>query len=97
MAVKEVITELEKSIERLMEENQKMVSLCEKLTAERDALRLERQGLEQRVRSLDKELQREQLTRGLAGGKEDKQKARARVNRLMREVDKCIALLSKPM
>lgn len=97
MAVKEVITELEKSLEKLMEEHRTMATLCAKLTAERDALKAERQALEQRVKSLDKELQHEQLTRGLAGGKEDKQKARARVNRLMREVDKCIALLSKPM
>ena len=37
-----------------------------------------------------------QLTAGLAGGSADKEKARARVNRLMREVDKCIALLNKP-
>ena len=32
------------------------------------------------------------LADSLAGGSGDREKARARVNRLMREVDKCIAL-----
>lgn len=72
-----------------------MVNLCRKLTAERDALKEEKRALEQRVRDLDRELSKLQLSEGLAGGKADKEKARARVNRLMREVDKCIALLNK--
>ena len=37
-----------------------------------------------------------QLAAGLAGDRRDKEKARTRVNRLMREVDKCIALLDTP-
>ena len=45
---------------------------------------------------LDAELARAQLAEGLAGGDGGREKARARVNRLMREVDKCIALLRQP-
>ncbi len=37
-----------------------------------------------------------QLAEGLAGGSRNREKARARVNRLMREVDKCIALAEQP-
>ena len=48
-------------------------------------------------RELDAELARMQLTEGLAGGGRNREKARARVNRLMREVDKCIALLGQPL
>ncbi len=96
MAVKEVITELNGRIERLMEEHRKVVALCGKLTAERDSLKEEKRTLEERVRNLDRELSKQLLSDGLAGGKADKEKARARVNRLMREVDKCIALLNKP-
>ena len=72
-----------------------MVALCGRLTAERDSLKEEKRALEQRVRDLDHELSKLQLSEGLAGGGADKEKARARVNRLMREVDKCIALLNK--
>uniref|UniRef100_UPI0040577FF8 hypothetical protein n=1 Tax=Alistipes sp. TaxID=1872444 RepID=UPI0040577FF8 len=96
MAVKSIITELSAQIERLMEEHRKLGALCEKLTAERDQLKVEKRDLEVRVRELDRELSKVQLSEGLAGGKADKEKARARVNRLMREVDKCIALLNKP-
>ena len=59
--------------------------------------RSEKRTLEERVRELDAELARMQLTEGLAGGGSNREKARARVNRLMREVDKCIALLGQPL
>ena len=59
-------------------------------------LRAEKRSLEVRVRELDAEVARMQLTEGLAGGSPNREKARARVNRLMREVDKCIALLGRP-
>ena len=61
-----------------------------------DALRAEKRSLEERVRELDAELARMQLAEGLAGGSRNREKARARVNRLMREVDKCIALAEQP-
>ena len=57
-------------------------------------------NIEARVRQLiddHKRLARMQLTEGLAGGGRNREKARARVNRLMREVDKCIALLGQPL
>ena len=53
--------------------------------------------LQERIRELDGELSRMQLTEGLAGESRNREKARARVNRLMREVDKCIALLGQPL
>ena len=68
---------------------------CRKLRAERDSLKEENRELETKVRDLDRELGRLQLGEGRAGSKADKEKARARVNRLMREVDKCIDLLTK--
>lgn len=97
MAVKSIIVELEARQERLIQEHRKMVVECGKLVAERDALKEEKRRLEERVRALDHELERLQLSEGLAGNSADKEKARARVNRLMREVDKCIALLNKPV
>ena len=51
---------------------------------------------EAQIRELGKELARVQLSQGLAGNAPDQSKAIARVNRLMREVDKCITLLNKP-
>lgn len=36
-----------------------------------------------------------ELSEGLAGNAANKKQAKARVNRLMREIDRCIALLNK--
>ncbi len=59
-------------------------------------------NIENRIRQLMDDHKRlsdqcaELTTEGLAGGSRNRDKARARVNRLMREVDKCIALLGRP-
>lgn len=95
MVDKSVITNLETRVGQLIDDHRRLSELCSELTAQCDALRLEKRTLEERVKTLDKELARMQLTEGLAGGSRNKEKARARVNRLMREVDKCIALLGR--
>ena len=59
-------------------------------------MRKENRDLQMQVKELGKELARVQLSQGLAGNAPDQSKAIARVNRLMREVDKCITLLNKP-
>jgi len=93
MADKSVIGNIEARVRRLMDEHRKATALCAELTAQRDSLRAENRSLQEKVRELDAELSRMQLTEGLAGESRNREKARARVNRLMREVDKCIALL----
>ena len=91
MADKSVITNIEARVRQLIDDHKRLSDLCAELTAQRDTLRSEKRTLEERVRELDAELARMQLTEGLAGGGRNREKARARVNRLMREVDKCIA------
>ena len=91
MADKSVITNIEARVRQLIDDHKRLSDLCTELTAQRDTLRSEKRTLEERVRELDAELARMQLTEGLAGGGRNREKARARVNRLMREVDKCIA------
>ena len=88
MADKSVITNIEARVRQLIDDHKRLSDLCAELTAQRDTLRSEKRTLEERVRELDAELARMQLTEGLAGGGRNREKARARVNRLMREVDK---------
>ena len=97
MADKSVITNIEARVRQLIDDHKRLSDLCAELTAQRDTLRSEKRTLEERVRELDAELARMQLTEGLAGGGSNREKARARVNRLMREVDKCIALLGQTL
>lgn len=96
MADKSVITNIEARVRRLIDDHRRLSNLCAELTAQRDALKAENRSLEERIRSLESELARMQLAEGLAGGGPNREKARARVNWLMREVDRCIALLGKP-
>ena len=95
MAEKSVITNIENRIRQLMDDHKRLSDQCAELTAQRDNLKAENRTLQERIRELDGELSRMQLTEGLAGGR-NRDKARARVNRLMREVNKCIALLGRP-
>ena len=87
MADKSVITNIEARVRQLIDDHKRLSDLCAELTAQRDTLRSEKRTLEELVRELDAELARMQLTEGLAGGGRNREKARARVNRLMREVD----------
>lgn len=95
MADKSVISNLEARVRQLIEAHRRMAEHCAELEAQQETLRAEKRSLEGRVRELDAEVARMQLTEGLAGGSSNREKARARVNRLMREVDKCIALVGQ--
>ena len=55
-----------------------MSESCAELTAQRDNLKAENRTLQERIRELDGELSRMQLTEGLAGESRNREKARAR-------------------
>ena len=84
MAEKSVITNIENRIRQLMDDHKRLSDQCAELTAQRDSLKAENRTLQERIRELDGELSRMQLTAGLAGGSRNRDKARALVNRLMR-------------
>lgn len=97
MADKRVIANLEARIRQLIDDHRRLSDRCAELVQQGDALRARNRTLEERVRELEAEVARMQLAEGLAGEDRSRDKARARVNRLMREVDKCIALLGGPV
>lgn len=96
MAEKSVITNLGLRVRQLIEDHRRLSGVCGELTAENRRLKIENRALQERIRELEGEVARMQLTAGLAGERQNRDKARTRVNRLMREVDKCIALLDSP-
>lgn len=95
MAENSEIVTLETRIRRLIEDHRRLAELCAELTTRCDTLRVENRQLQENIRALNAELARMQLTEGLAGESSNREKARARVNRLMREVDRCIALIGR--
>ncbi|MBP3565681.1 MAG: hypothetical protein IJN45_01465 [Alistipes sp.] len=95
MACKSIIKHIEAQTERIISQYEKLEEQCHQLREERDALRSQVREQEEQLRELKAEVQRLRLAEGLSGNKTDKAKSRARINLLLREVDKCIALLTK--
>lgn len=95
MAQKETINKLAEQVRLLIEEHRRKSEQCDRLAAECQGLKEENRSLQERVKQLDSEVATLQLGEGLAGNNRNTAKARARVNRLMREVDNCIALVKQ--
>lgn len=94
MAVNPIITSIEAKVGQIIDDNRRLRRQCGELTEQRDRLRGDNRELQRRVAELEKELSKAKLTSALAGDKSDKRAAKARINRLMREVDSCIAMLA---
>ncbi len=98
MAQQTIIESLESRVLDLMEDHRKLRSECRELMAEREMLFKQRRELKEQVAELERQLSLCQLREGFSTTAADRDQARARVNRLMREVDKCITLLtSQPL
>lgn len=95
MAEKGVIMNISAQVDRLVERHSALTKACSVLTAERDSLRNENRTLKLQVKELQAQIAKLQLSDGLGARAADKEQARARINRLLREVDRCIALLDK--
>lgn len=77
-----------------MGENIRLREEATRLGARNDKLKNENRQLADRITRLEQRLHVLELKEGLGSGGNDKA-AIARVNRLMREVDRCIALLNR--
>jgi hypothetical protein len=106
MSGKALIESIARGAERLIVENRRLKSEVERLEASRKKLREDNLRLSTENAGLEQRLTVRNLASGFAGGggnrvdaphldRHDTKLARARVNRLMREVDQCIALLNK--
>lgn len=94
MADNGVINSLEAKIKLIIKENEKLASENLNLVAQIESLSSANRELRQNAAALQKRIGVLELERGLVGQGETK-RAQARINRLMREIDKCIALINK--
>lgn len=98
MARTAIIENIEKKVARLIADNRKLRDDKEKLNAARERLRDENRQLVAKLAEMERKVAILELREGFSGETVDRtstKAARARVNRLMREVDRCIALLNK--
>ncbi len=95
MACKSIIAHIQAQAERVIAQNEKLENDLAALVEERDTLKAQIHNQQEEIMGLKAEIQRLRLAEGLSGNSADNSKSRARINQLLREVDKCIALLAK--
>ena len=94
MAEKDIVKRLSSEVERLIADHERISQRCRELMAERDKLQRDKRGLEERVRELDTQLKSADLTKAMTGAQGgDVERAKQRINSLLREVDRCIAAI----
>ena len=94
MTSKEIIATLTADVERLMKLHnsamEEVVSLREKSSEQSATIR----SLQEQLRTAKSEIEKASLHAAIAGSVSNKAAARSHINRIMREVDKCIAMVS---
>lgn len=95
MAQKSIVKRLSDEVERLIADHERISAQCRELTAERDKLLKEKRRLEETVRQLETKLQSLELSSVMSGNSGSVERARQRVNSLLREIDRCIAVLKQ--
>jgi hypothetical protein len=84
------------------EKLEQMIGLHQKMKAECQILKEEKKRLDEQInlltisnQDLSKKLEDLKFAKTLAGANEDSHEAKIKINRLVREIDKCISLLNK--
>lgn len=93
MAQKDIVKRLSNEVERLIADHERISEMCRQLTQEREALRAEQHRLKERIREQEQTIKRFELAGAMRGDDGNVERARARVNSLLREVDQCIAAI----
>lgn len=89
-----IIENLGRKIERIIQRDRALLQDYRKVCSQRDRLRADNRDLKERIAALERRISTLEIAGGLNGA-EDRKAARARINRLMREVDKCLELVGK--
>ena len=90
-----VLKSVRDKVEKLVDENRRLRADYAKVAAQREKLQVEQREQAEMIAALEKRIGVLELREGFSGAGEDSRAARIRINRLMREVDKCIALLNR--
>ena len=93
MSQQDIIKRLHDQVERLIADHERIAKECRELVKQRDKLLGEKHRLEERLREQDTRIKSLELVGVMRGDDGNVERARARVNSLLREVDRCIAAI----
>ena len=92
---KTIIATLKGQVGKLLDDNRMLRAELKKLVAERERIALQKREAEEKILALEKRVRTLETARAFAGSKGDNKAVRLRVNRLIREIDNCIALMNR--
>lgn len=92
-----IIERLRTRITGILAERERIEENLCKLAEEKDNIAREKSELEQRIVLLERRIKVLELSSGVASLDGGAKTARDRVNRLLRDIDKCIALMNKQL
>ncbi len=91
-----IVQVIKAKVAKIIAENRKLRAEATKLTAERDKLKADNRAMVHQIAELEKRIGVLEISKGMTGATGQNTKlARQRVNLLMREIDRCIALMNK--
>ncbi len=94
MKSKDIIERLTADVERLMKLHESAMKEVVSLREESNEQKAKIRTLQEQLREAKAETEKASLHAAIAGSVSNKSAARAQVNRLLREVDKCIDMVS---
>ncbi|SHE93027.1 hypothetical protein SAMN05444274_1038 [Mariniphaga anaerophila] len=90
-----LLNELRANVQRLFQEYEKLKTENEMLQGNNSVLTQEIARLEQDRADLKREIDKMKIANRILAGNDEGGEAKKRINTLIREIDKCIALLNK--
>ncbi len=89
------IETLREKVQRLIDDNRSLRLEFGKVVAERDKIARQKRKAEEKILELEKRIRVLDTANALSGPRSDTRAARQRVNKLLREIDRCIALMNR--
>lgn len=92
---KQIVESLKKKVARIIDDNRSLRQEVSRLNENYAKAVQEKRACEETIHRLNRRIEALEISGGFAGNHEDQRVARLRVNKLLREIDKCLALMNK--
>ena len=89
------VTSLQSKVEKLVHLHKKLADENLKLSKENDSFQKQKEQLTHKLSALEEKLQVRAIAEASGANESDKSELKSKINELVREIDKCIALLNR--
>lgn len=89
------IETLREKVQQLIDDNRSLRAELGKMIAEREKIARQKRQAEEKILELEKRVRVLETAGALSGQRGNTRAARQRVNKLLREIDRCIALMNR--